>query len=147
MSDSNLDKLDSLIVSLLKKDGRRSNADMARAASVSEGTIRRRLKRLVREQYIQVTVQPEYSKLGYESQALVALQVAPNKIASVAQTMLDSDEVVWVSATTGSFDLFAWVTLKNTQDLGLYLREMIGNIEGVRRTETFVNLPTDWNNV
>ena len=78
MSDSNLDKLDSLIVSLLKKDGRRSNADMARAASVSEGTIRRRLKRLVREQYIQVTVQPEYSKLGYESQALVALQVAPN---------------------------------------------------------------------
>ena len=57
MSDSNLDKLDSLIVSLLKKDGRRSNADMARAASVSEGTIRRRLKRLVREQYIQVNVQ------------------------------------------------------------------------------------------
>ena len=61
--------------------------------------------------------------------------------------MLDSDEGVWVSATTGSFDLFAWVTLKNTQDLGRYLREVIGNIEGVRRTETFVNLPTDWNNV
>lgn len=147
MSDSNLDKLDSLIVSLLKKDGRRSNADMARAASVSEGTIRRRLKRLFREQYIQVTVQPEYSKLGYDSQALVALQVAPDKIASVAKTMLDSDEVVWVSATTGSFDLFAWVTLKNTHDLGSYLRGVIGNIEGVKRTETFVNLPTDWNTV
>jgi len=144
MSDSSLDKLDSLIVSLLKKDGRRSNADMAREADVSEGTIRRRLKRLIKEQYIQVTVQPEYEKLGYESQALVALQVAPDKIGQVAKILLNSDEIVWVSATTGSFDLFVWVTLRNTRDLGSYLREVIGNLEGVRRSETFVNLPTDW---
>jgi Lrp/AsnC family transcriptional regulator for asnA, asnC and gidA len=147
MSSVHLDKLDSLIVSLLKKDGRRSNADMARAANVSEGTIRRRLKRLVKEEYIQVTVQPQYSKLGYQSQALVALQVSPDKIANVAQTMLASEEVIWVSATTGSFDLFAWVTLRNAHDLGSYLRGVIGNIEGVRRTETFVNLPMDWSTV
>ena len=103
-----MDQLDTQIIRILQKDGRASNAGIARAVGVSEGTVRRRLKRLVQEEFIQV----------------VALL----------------DEVEWVAMTTGSYDIFTWVTLASAEALGIFLRTKVGAIPGVRRTETFVSL-------
>ena len=36
--------------------------------------------------------------------------------------------------------MFAWVALPDPERLGKFLRENVGMIPGVRRTETFVNL-------
>ena len=47
-----MDKLDYEIVSMLKQDGRLSNANVSRVLKVSEGTIRRRLKRMTNENII-----------------------------------------------------------------------------------------------
>ena len=49
-----MDELDAQIIAMLRKDGRASNAGIARNVGVSEGTVRRRLKRLVQEKFIQV---------------------------------------------------------------------------------------------
>ncbi len=135
-----MDKLDSKIIDILKKDGRSSNAGIAREVGVSEGTVRRRLKRLVQEEYIQVVAIPDPSKMGLDSRALVGIQVDPDKFDLVADKVMQLEEVNWVAVTTGSFDVFAWVTLENAEALGVFLRSKIGTIPGVRRTETFVNL-------
>ncbi|MBM3935409.1 MAG: Lrp/AsnC family transcriptional regulator [SAR202 cluster bacterium] len=135
-----MDKLDSKIIDILKKDGRASNAGIAREVGVSEGTVRRRLKRLVQEEYIQVVAIPDPSKMGLDSRALVGIQVDPDKFDMVADKVMQLPEVNWVAVTTGSFDVFAWVTLENAEALGVFLRSKIGTIPGVRRTETFVNL-------
>ena len=42
-----MDQIDRKIVSMLGRDGRLSNAQMARELDVSEGTIRRRVKNLL----------------------------------------------------------------------------------------------------
>ena len=44
-----MDELDRRIISLLQLDGRASNAKIAREVGVSEGTVRRRLRRLIQE--------------------------------------------------------------------------------------------------
>ena len=44
-----MDELDRKITSILQQDGRASNDSIARKLNVSEGTIRRRLKRLIKE--------------------------------------------------------------------------------------------------
>ena len=75
-----MDELDSQIIKILQQDGRASNAGIARDVGVSEGTVRRRLKRLVQEEFIQVVALPDPAKLGLESQALVGVQVEPDKI-------------------------------------------------------------------
>jgi DNA-binding Lrp family transcriptional regulator len=36
--------------------------------------------------------------------------------------------------------MFAWVVMPDPEQLGRFLREDVGIIPGVRRTETFVNL-------
>lgn len=135
-----MDGLDTRIVDILQKDGRASNAGIAREVGVSEGTVRRRLKRLVQEEYIQVVALPDPVKMGYESQALVGVQVDPDKIDQVADDLAELSQVNWVAVTTGSYDLFAWATLQSAEALGIFLRTKVGIISGVRRTETFVSL-------
>ena len=135
-----MDGLDTKIIEILQKDGRSSNAGIARRVGVSEGTVRRRLKRLVQEEYVRVVAIPDPSKLGYDSEALIGVQVDPDKVDQVGEGLSALDEVSWVAITTGSYDIFAWATLQSAEALGIFLRTKVGTIPGVRRTETFVNL-------
>ncbi len=135
-----MDELDRKIIAILEQSGRASNARIARSVGVSEGTVRRRLKRLIADKIITVTALPDPQKLGYQSEALVGVQVDPDKVNTVATSLAELDNTRWVAVTTGTYDVFAWVTLANAEALGLFLREKVGTIEGVRRTETFVNL-------
>ena len=135
-----MDELDSKIIALLQDDGRASNAGIARKVGVSEGTVRRRLKRLVQEEYIRVVALLDPGRMGYASEALIGVRVDPDKIDQVADDLAKLDEVNWVAITTGSYDIFAWATLQSAEALGIFLRTKVGVISGVRRTETFVNL-------
>jgi len=141
------DKLDRKIISILREDGRASNAAIARKVGVSEGTVRRRLKNLVQEEYIQVVALPDAAKMGNSSQALLGVQVAPDKVDIVADAIKSLPEVAWVAVTTGSYDIFAWATLPSAEALGIFLRAKVGTVPGVRRTETFVNLDKKRGNV
>ncbi len=135
-----MDDLDARIISLLQSDGRASNAGIARHVGVSEGTVRRRLKRLVTEEYIRVVALPDPAKMGYESEALIGVQVDPEKVDQVSDDLARLDEINWVAVTTGQYDIFAWATLTSPEALGIFLRTRVGTINGVKRTETFVNL-------
>jgi Lrp/AsnC family transcriptional regulator for asnA, asnC and gidA len=135
-----MDELDARIIAMLQEDGRASNAGIARSVGVSEGTVRRRLKRLIDEEYIHVVAMLNPGKMGYASEALIGVQVDPDKIDQVADELADLEEVSWVAVTTGSYDIFAWATLQSAETLGVFLRTKIGTVQGVRRTETFVNL-------
>ena len=135
-----MDSLDRKIISLLERNGRASNARIARDVKVSEGTVRRRLKRLMSEQIINVIALPDPRKLGYNSEALIGAQVDPDQVDVVASKIADLEHTRWVTITTGSYDVFAWATLPDAESLGRFLRDEIGAIDGVRRTETFVNL-------
>ena len=135
-----MDELDAQIIAMLRKDGRASNAGIARSVGVSEGTVRRRLKRLVQEKFIQVIAVLDPGKMGLTSEALIGIQVDPDKIDQVADDLARLEEVTWVAVTTGSYDIFAWTTLPSAEELGIFLRTKAGTIPGVRRTETFVTL-------
>ena len=134
------DQLDRKIIAILRQDGRASNAGIARKVGVSEGTVRRRLKNLVQEEFIQVVALPDAAKMGNKSQALIGVQVDPDKVDVVADALKSLPEVTWVAVTTGSYDVFAWATLPSAEALGIFLRAKVGTVVGVRRTETFVNL-------
>lgn len=135
-----MDELDTKIIELLQVDGRASNAGIARKVGVSEGTVRRRLKRLVQDEFIQVVALPDPAKLGYHSEALIGLQVDPNKVDEVAEGLSELREVNWVAITAGRYDVFAWATLPSSEALGVFLKTKVGTIKGVQRSETFISL-------
>lgn len=135
-----MDAWDTKIVEILQQDGRASNAEIARKLGVSEGTIRRRLKKLLGEEGIRVVALPDPNKLGYNTEAIVGLQVDPSKIEEVSSELTDAPETLNVAVTTGAFDLFAWVALPSPEDLQRFLLGKVGRIDGVRRSETFVTM-------
>ena len=135
-----LDPLDSSIIEALGDDGRASNADMARHLGVSEGTVRRRLKRLVDEGYVRVVGLPDPAKMGLHAEALIGIRVDAERVDAVADEVAMLGGVEWVAMTTGAYDLFAWVALESTGALSAFLRTELGAISGVQRTETFVSL-------
>jgi Lrp/AsnC family transcriptional regulator for asnA, asnC and gidA len=137
---TSVDGTDREIIKILQVDGRKSHASIARQLNLSEGTIRRRVKHLIEENYISVTCTPNSSKLGNNSEALIGMQVTPNKVGLVIQKLTGMEEVTWFCFTTGDHDIFAWVKLPSTTALGKFLIEELGSTPGILRTKTFVSL-------
>ena len=135
-----MDELDHKIIALLQMDGRASNAKIAREGGVSEGTVRRRLRRLTKDDVVHIVAVPNLEKLGYATTALVGLQTGPGMSDTVAESLASLPESHYVAVTTGSYDVFVWAGLESAESLGNFLRTKVGVIEGVQRTETFVNL-------
>ena len=133
-----VDDLDNQIVEILKKDGRASNAHIARVLGVSEGTVRRRLRMLIEGGVIHVNVSLDPVKMGLTTEAIIGLEVDPDKMDPVCASLADFDEIGYVTLTTGAMDVFAWGRFSSTESLGLFLRSKVGKIPGVRRTETYM---------
>ena len=137
-----IDRLDQSIVSQLQEDGTLTNARIAAnlPVKVSEETVRRRIKRLIGEGLINVVAVPNPVKLGYKSEVLIGIQVESDKVSDVADALADMPEISWVTVSTGAYDIFAWATLRSSDELSNLLLGKVGAINGVRKTETFINL-------
>ncbi|MDP2949463.1 MAG: Lrp/AsnC family transcriptional regulator, partial [Chloroflexota bacterium] len=120
--------------------GRAPNARIAGEVGVSEGTVRRRLRTLIQDGVIKVIAVPHLERIGFPTTALIGLQADPGAVDDVASALAALPEVHYVAITTGAHDVFAWVALGSSEELGAFLRSKVGTIKGVRRTETFVNL-------
>ena len=95
---------------------------------------------MLKDDYLRVVAVPNTEKMGFSSQVLIGLQVIPEKMDLVAERLSNIPEVRWLSVTTGSFDIFAWVILKDSKDLGVFLRQTVFCVEGIQKVETFMNL-------
>ena len=115
---------------------------MARDLGVSEGTVRRRLAKLLQDRTIRVIAIAEPEQLGFHTSAFIGLQVDPARVEHVATELANLTETEHVAITTGSYDIFIWVNLASSEALASFLHHKVGTVEGVRQTETFVSLET-----
>ena len=115
-----MDDLDVNIINLLQLDGRASNAKIAREAGVSEGTIRRRLKKLIEDGYLSVIAIPNLDRLGFATTAMIGIQTEPGMSEKVATTIAELEQAHYVAVTTGSFDVFVWVGTDTAENLGSF---------------------------
>ena len=83
---------------------------------------------------------PDPQKIGYNTVALIGIESDPDKIDDVANYLSNLRETQYVALTTGSFDIFIWVAVSSTEELGKLLRTSIATAPGIKRSETFVNL-------
>ncbi len=135
-----MDAIDRQIIAALNEDGRLANSKIAKKVKVSEGTVRRRLKKLTNDETINIVMIQDPQKAGYQSEVLIGMQVEPDMLEEVAERMAEFEYTTLVSITTGTYDVFAWATLPNAEKLGEFIRDHVGKTPGVQRTETFVSL-------
>jgi len=135
-----MDEIDLKLIEILRKNGRLPNAEIARNLKVSEGTIRRRLKYLFEKKLMQIVGIPNFNKIGFSTTAIIGLRTTPSQTEKIASKLRDMEEIWTCYITTGAFDIFIYIAVESSQQLGELLRNKIGTIPGVKRTETFVEI-------
>jgi Lrp/AsnC family transcriptional regulator for asnA, asnC and gidA len=135
-----LDDLDKAIIKALQVDGRRPYAQIGRELEVPEATVRQRADRLISRGVVQVVGVTDPLAMGFRQPALIGLRVDPARIDEVADRVAALDEVTYVVMTAGRFDVICEVVCVDNEDLLRVLAGSFGGIEGIRSTETMVEL-------
>lgn len=138
--DSPYDPLDRRIVSLLEKDGRMSNTDVAETLGVTEATIRKRVTRLLDEGLIRILAVPDPVALGMTTSAIIGISVTLDSLESVADALIALPETRYVGYSTGPYDLIIEAFFSSNEGLLRFLSHRIARISGITRTETSVIL-------
>ncbi|MCH8063373.1 MAG: Lrp/AsnC family transcriptional regulator [Chloroflexi bacterium] len=133
---------DTRILQHLMEDASKSNVEIAKAIGVSEETVRRRRAGLQRDGVYEVVAIPNYRKLGYGVELLLGIEADGSQLDEVAEALSELEEVYRVSCTTGSFNIFAWLTVRSMNDVTTVLNEKIRNISGIDRVVTFYCIET-----
>ena len=135
-----IDLIDSKMISLLQKDGRISNIDIAKKLGISEATVRSRLKRLIDEEYIQIVAVSNPFKLGFELTGDLYIHVEMKKIDRVMKALKKIKALWYIVMTTGDTNINAEFIVNTREDLNDLVYNKISKIDGVIRIETSVIL-------
>jgi Lrp/AsnC family transcriptional regulator for asnA, asnC and gidA len=134
----NLDHIDNHIITLLQKDGRKSNTDIAKKLKISEATVRTRLKRLIEDEYIQIVAVSNPFKLGFEITGDLYIHVDMKKIDSVITELKKIKELWYIVMTTGEQNINAEFVVTTLEELNDLVYNKISKIDGILRVETSI---------
>ena len=134
------DDLDKAIIKCLQADGRRPYAQIGRQLEVPEATVRQRAERLITRGVVQIVGVTDPLAMGFQQPALIGLKVDPGKLAEIADQIAALEEVTYVVITAGRYDLFCEVVCEDNEHLLRVLTDRLAGIDGIRSTETLVEL-------
>lgn len=135
-----LDKKDRAIISYLQYDGRTPYTKIADKLGITEGSVRRRVKRLIESGQLQIVGIVEPKEMGWNEAGMIGINVQANRITEVAEAIAQLPEVSYLFQTAGEFDLFAEVYCKDRDHFVSFLNEKLQKIPGVNRTQSFLIL-------
>jgi Lrp/AsnC family transcriptional regulator for asnA, asnC and gidA len=129
-----VDEVDFRIISILMEEGDISFSELARRLNLSESTIRKRVEKLKKGNVInKFTVIVDPYKLGFNSVAIVGVDVEPQQLLKVAKKICELPEAKNVFISTGDHMIMVEIWARDGNDLSRILSEGIGGIEGVKR--------------
>jgi Lrp/AsnC family transcriptional regulator for asnA, asnC and gidA len=141
-SNSDVDKLDLQILSMLMQDAQQPYTEIAKKLVVSGGTVHVRMKKLkemgvVKGSHLEV----DPSVLGYDICAFVGVFLEKGSYyTQIVDDLVAIHEITEIHYTTGRYSIFLKIVCKNTKELRHVLNDKIQPIDSVQRTETFISL-------
>jgi len=135
-----LDEIDRTILDVLQRDGRISNADLARQVSLSQPATYARMRRLEQAGYISgYAAQLNREKLGYGMLCYIHLSGQlhqQQQLENLRTALLNMPEVLECAFVTGEFDFLIKVVLRNQKDLERFILHKLTPLPGVGRVNT-----------
>lgn len=129
---THFDETDRAMLALLRDDGRASSRALADALGVHESTARRRLETMLARGCAEVVTLVPAAALGFESEILFTITVAPARLDAVARELATYRGVRYVAATLGASSLMCEVILPTTHDIFGFVTTVLGELEGVQ---------------
>ena len=136
----NLDQLDLTILQEMEQDGRRSISDLGKKLGISRAYAGRRLQRLLDQQTTRIVSFTNPVVLGYETIALIGIQVVPGQINEAATKLADLPNIYLLVTTAGQQDIIIWTIFRSPTELSRFLSQDLGKVPGIISTETMIVL-------
>ena len=140
MNKIQLDDTDVGIIQQLQYDGRLPFTRIAAKLSISEGAVRRRVKRLTDSGVLQIVAVVEPQHLGLSAAGTIGITVQAGQVDAVAQRLAQFPEISYLFMVAGEFDLFAEVFCSDREHFVSFLNQTLQQVPGVERTRTFMIL-------
>lgn len=140
MESIQLDQLDMEILRALQREGRTPFTEIAKQQKVSEGTIRSRVNRMLSEGVFEFIIHIDPDRVGLHTKAIISLSTQMGKQEDVARELLKHQEVRFVAAFSGAFDLIIQAYFKSNSDLVDFINGPMSQIEGITRAEISLEL-------
>ena len=136
-----IDDLDVRILSELSKDASISVPRLSKKINVNASVVYSRIKRLVKKGLIKkFTIVINDEALGFNVKALTGINMDSKLRDNVLNELFKIPEVREVSEVTGRFDILVTMTSHTLDEMHQLISEKIGRIEGVQKTETFIEM-------
>ncbi|MEV1026829.1 Lrp/AsnC family transcriptional regulator [Streptomyces sp. NPDC050264] len=126
---------DRVLLEELGRDGRATVSALSRALNWPLSRVRGRLQTLLDSGAVTVDVDVMLEAFGYRTSATLLLQVAPSLIVTVCEALAAHRHTSWVAAVTGSANIVAAVTCRDSVELFSYVTEQLGSLPGVTHAE------------
>ena len=136
-----LDRTDLRILRLLQRNGRATNADIAKKAHVSPATCHRRVQRLFADGYV-LAVRAAVAPGRVERNTLVMVGVVldrstPESFSLFEQAVAKLPFILDCHLVAGDFDYFLKIRVRDLADFNRLHGEQLIALPGVRQTRTF----------
>ena len=141
-----MDSIDKKILSLLQKNAKMTNVELARKCNLSPSSTLERVRRLEERGVIagyRAVIDP--TALGYRLEAMVLITLSRHQVASIdrfEESIRAIPEVVSCYHLTGQYDYMVHLAVRDIDHLGTVIKHTIGGIGGVEKQETLLALST-----
>ncbi|NIR87965.1 winged helix-turn-helix transcriptional regulator [Candidatus Bathyarchaeota archaeon] len=131
-----MDEIDIEILEVLKRDSRTKYVEIAEMVGLTEGAVRRRVKKMVEQGIIRkFTIEAKA-----EVEAVILVKTDPTQTRNVALRIKDFSEKVF--EVSGDYDVAAWIQAYTIEKLNEKV-DQIRNLPSVLETSTLVKLVSD----
>ena len=119
----------------LAKDGRASITALARATGWPQSRVAARLEELLTSGAAYADLDLAPAVFGFHAIAYLWLTVAPGDLAAIGEALSLHRETSFAAAVTGSANLLAAVTCRDSNDLYRYVTTKVGALPEIRQAE------------
>ena len=136
-----IDDLDVKILSELARDASISVPRLSKKINVNSSVVYSRIKRLVKRGLIKkFTIVINDEALGFNVKALTGINMDSKLRDNVLNELFKIPEVREVAEVTGSYDVLVTMNARSLDEMHQLISEKIGRVEGVQKTETFIEM-------
>jgi Lrp/AsnC family transcriptional regulator for asnA, asnC and gidA len=133
-----LDETDHNILALLRSDGRMANREIASRLSISESTVRTRLRRFSTEDLVRVVAVADFGVFAFDFMMLIGINVQGRAVEKVAHDLAQIPAVLSCNVLVGRHDIQMIVAVENRAAAAELLSDKIARTAGVHRITTAV---------
>src|SRR3990172_8565218 len=134
------DGVDQHILSILEQNGRATNREVAESVGVSEGTVRNRIERLIKDDVLRIGGVTNPARLGLNTAAVISISGELSRITDIAERIAEAEGVVYVGYTTGNADIIALAFFPSNDELTDFMTKTLAAIPGILKAETNIIL-------